>query len=49
MVAHHSGAYFHTGPETLFADLGFTRDRRDCEVARYVDGNGRALTCRRTG
>ena len=22
------GAYFHTGPETLFEDLGFTRDRR---------------------
>jgi GNAT superfamily N-acetyltransferase len=22
------GAYFHTGPETLFADFGFTRDRR---------------------
>lgn len=22
------GAYFHTGPETLFADLGFERDRR---------------------
>ena len=22
------GAYFHTGPETLFAELGFVRDRR---------------------
>ncbi|WP_346767656.1 GNAT family N-acetyltransferase [Knoellia koreensis] len=22
------GAYFHTGPETLFADLGFERDRQ---------------------
>ena len=22
------GAYLHTGPETLFAELGFTRDRR---------------------
>jgi GNAT superfamily N-acetyltransferase len=22
------GAYFHTGPETLYADLGFTRDRQ---------------------
>jgi GNAT superfamily N-acetyltransferase len=22
------GAYFHTGPETLYADLGFVRDRR---------------------
>lgn len=22
------GAYFHTGPETLFEELGFTRDRR---------------------
>jgi GNAT superfamily N-acetyltransferase len=22
------GAYFHTGPETLFTDFGFTRDRR---------------------
>ncbi|MGH3448152.1 MAG: GNAT family N-acetyltransferase [Nocardioidaceae bacterium] len=22
------GAYFHTGPESLFAELGFTRDRR---------------------
>ena len=22
------GAYFHTGPETLFEDFGFTRDRR---------------------
>ena len=22
------GAYFHTGPETLFAELGFARDRR---------------------
>jgi GNAT superfamily N-acetyltransferase len=22
------GAYLHTGPETLYADLGFTRDRR---------------------
>ncbi len=22
------GAYLHTGPETLFADLGFVRDRR---------------------
>ena len=22
------GAYLHTGPETLFAALGFTRDRR---------------------
>lgn len=22
------GAFFHTGPETLFEDLGFTRDRR---------------------
>jgi len=22
------GAYFHTGPETLFAELGFERDRR---------------------
>jgi predicted GNAT family acetyltransferase len=22
------GAYLHTGPESLFADLGFTRDRR---------------------
>jgi GNAT superfamily N-acetyltransferase len=22
------GAYLHTGPETLFADLGFTRDRQ---------------------
>jgi hypothetical protein len=22
------GAYFHTGPETLFLDLGFERDRR---------------------
>jgi len=26
--APQRGAYFHTGPETLFADLGFTRDRR---------------------
>jgi GNAT superfamily N-acetyltransferase len=23
-----AGAFFHTGPETLFEDLGFTRDRR---------------------
>ena len=22
------GAYLHTGPETLFAELGFVRDRR---------------------
>jgi hypothetical protein len=22
------GAYFHTGPETLFEELGFARDRR---------------------
>lgn len=22
------GAYLHTGPETLFADFGFERDRR---------------------
>ena len=22
------GAYFHTGPETLFEEFGFTRDRR---------------------
>ena len=22
------GAYLHTGPEALFAELGFTRDRR---------------------
>ena len=22
------GAYFHTGPETLFAEFGFTRDRQ---------------------
>jgi len=26
--APQRGAYFHTGPETLYADFGFTRDRR---------------------
>lgn len=26
--AQQRGSYFHTGPETLFAELGFTRDRR---------------------
>ncbi len=26
--APQRGAYLHTGPETLFAELGFTRDRR---------------------
>ena len=27
------GAYFHTGPENLFAEFGFERDRQDRQVA----------------
>jgi hypothetical protein len=26
--APQRGAYFHTGPESLFADFGFVRDRK---------------------
>ena len=37
------GAYFHTGPETLYAEFGFTRDRRIAKwrwVMRPTDRTG---------
>ena len=38
------GAYFHTGPESLFAEFGFVRDRKIAKwrwvMRRHVDRTG---------